>query len=459
MPAPTTAPDSNAIALVQLDMALTETLGENPIDDDGVAAALILKDLLLVENIFEKVGGSAADSYVLKWTRIASSFDNPVSGALCVHLYTLLSEKRGHEQEAFDALQKAVRWKCPQACQLMGNIYEFGKGAANGQVFFPPNQFARALEMYMMPCPEELEMPEFMRQTCESQYRASMILKNGYGDIPPNPALSLEWIYRAAANLSVPAVYSIGMRRFAQIANSAPNARWDKEHFQTNAFLEFAQEWGPSMSDAEEAFLGTTLDTMRKGAYTAIHAHHTKGNPQAGLRVLIPSPQHTVDELLELARLWEYSSEQDAKVVALRLRALTSAVAKENANASYELGRYFRFHANKNGMDPSVAMKKAISFYFDAASRGHVLGLLACAHSLEIDEPFQVAAYEILRRGGDPAAVARLPEIQALLAKLTPPFESTVEFVRREKADYARAHQAKSQPEKKKKKKSDCTIL
>ncbi|KAI9001902.1 hypothetical protein BC832DRAFT_123825 [Gaertneriomyces semiglobifer] len=466
MPAPTTDPRATVIALTQLDAALAESIREIAMDDNGLAATFILKEFLLDAKVFDKIGGAAAEPYVLKWMKIASSFENPVSGALSVQVYAMLSEKPGHAQEAFEALQNAVKWQCPQAGELMGNIYEFGKFAANGQVLFPPNQFARALEMYMMPCPEELEVPEFLRQTGESQYRASMILKNGYGDIPPNPALSLQWIYRAAANLSISAVYSIGMRRAAQIANSAPNARWDKEHFQAIAYLEFAHEWGPSLNDAEETFLSATLDTMRKGAYMAIHTQYTKDNAPAGLRVLIPNPQHTVEELLELARVWEYHPQQGGNVVAMRQFALLSAATKDNANASYELGRYYRFHANKNGTDPSVAMKKAVSFYFDAASRGHVLGLLACAHSLEIDEPFQVAAYEILRRGGDPAAVARLPEIQALLAKLTPPFERTDEFLRREKADYAKAMQARGQietvtkkKEKIKKKNSDCTIM
>ncbi|KAJ3020210.1 hypothetical protein HKX48_001155 [Thoreauomyces humboldtii] len=430
-----------------LDEALTSALAEVLGDPTGEARARVIFAFLQTTMVQDRAEEVAGQAFLAKWNNVAASFDNHIGAQAAFQVaIELLAEGFAVDtlSRGLEMLQRSVRWSIPEACELMGTYFERGLVADDGTVLVEGGRFKSAMDFYTRPANVEPGLPSFLRQTSGSQYRASMILKNGNGGVRIDGKASLDWCHCSAANLNAGAVWSLGARKVPSCRPMDPPNPVPEDLWQALSYLKFGHDYHNSDEDedgeepAEWAIMTNNVrDGLSKGSI--LHYQFLKTDDEIN-KAMVPGPHHSTQQVVDLSRAYAANPRYpaDKTFVELRRMCLLVAVARDDADAeaSYELARFLRFMGTSTGAAPDVVEKKSVCFFFDAASRGHVLGLLACAHLLEDDVPYRLAAYEILRRGGGPDVV-RLPEIQALLKKLVPPFgDGTHRFLAKEKSDY-----------------------
>ncbi|KAI8819880.1 uncharacterized protein EV422DRAFT_89918 [Fimicolochytrium jonesii] len=240
----TTEASSRAQALQEManmDVTLMgpfKLLEEHPeLDPAGVLRSGLAKESA---DLFLALGAPESLAHARRWWTLGAAFDNDIAANCAYALAHILLVKRYTDSDA--NIEEGLRWLIKaadaahrDACALLGKFYEQGMGPGNKTLI--DRDYRRALDYYTRPClyqrpQQEAEkkeansspVPTFKLQTHEAQYRVSIILKNGYGGIPIDPARSLEWCHKAACNLSVQAVYSMGMRMLPNLTHRAQAA-------------------------------------------------------------------------------------------------------------------------------------------------------------------------------------------------------------------------------------------
>ncbi|KAI8901871.1 hypothetical protein BC833DRAFT_575849 [Globomyces pollinis-pini] len=373
------------------------------------------------------------------WMKMAA--DDSKDPVFQYEFYKLQNITGGDTLESIEYLSESAKKGYLLACYYHGLCYENGVQDSEGKKLIDIN-VVKALEIYKTVGRNTTnETPIYKLQHPKSQYRISMILKNGYGGAEVDEEESLKWAYRSAVQGFGDAAFSIGLRMVnslmttnGSISTSPTESEMDVLLDGFN-FMQYGADRGLEKYNAE-IFEKTILPQFQRLYGSYLMADKALVKTTANLpRFLLPEVENVGLELYRACNLLRFGSLTSVDTYA---PTFAVAAAYECSDGAYEYARHLEYHRGKwCKLTEKVAMKKAIPFYWDAAKRGHVLGLMGLGDAFVIDEPYQTAAYMILTKG------ITEPTVVDLICKLEPPNMGDVEkFLELEKHDYRKQFEA-----------------
>ncbi|KAI8901851.1 hypothetical protein BC833DRAFT_575796 [Globomyces pollinis-pini] len=301
----------------------------------------------------------------------------------------LISIQKSVTQAALDHLKYAAKNGHSEACSLYGSYLESGVQSVDGLVLVKVD-FQEALLVYKT---EDMDAsdttPEYQLQHPNSQYRISMILKNGYGGIEIDKAESKKWIFKAAANGHIKAFYSIGMRHLNEVTESTT--------FTMLRGLQMIQFTADRLLledsvDFESAF----RKDLQASCVLPLLMNQSLMKNVERLENMDPlESENTGNEIFYIALVFAYSLNLKISEYVFLFEL---AAANGSIDAAFEYARHLEYYNNDTWFqgDEEEQIRKYVSYYYYAAKRGHLMALASLARLYPDIIEYQSTLYELL---------------------------------------------------------------